>query len=351
MPYDFIAAFGFLNGIRGLASSFHQGKSINEIINRLDNIDGRLNEIEKIGDNIYHIKSIQEVFHTRQQFLSDILRVKPFLDELQNQLGGALLSTAFICNSNEIEALFNSPVKEVLDMITPVNQLKPHTNPNMLPVIFSDSYGIYVGWIMKGMASSVLGLQLGSNLMNSGNESPSHWKFGSNIKRYIKDERFESVQIGRQIWMKNNLNLSYHAEGASCCYGFDERNCQQYGRLYNLKAAIYVTRNIDGWRLPSPNDFRELIECLDARNEAFRRLLVSGDSGFDAYLAGMFNIISVRFRTDTFFWSSYEGGGSFWTTDQGGYSGESLWLDSKTKEASIIDHSRSLRGYIRLIKE
>jgi len=89
------------------------------------------------------------------------------------------------------------------------------------------------------------------------------------------------LRIGNQIWMAHNVNMPL--EG-SWCYDGDEKNCQKYGRIYNWHAACKACP--PGYKLPSKEEFEELIDYLGGEQTAKKRLLPGGDSGFNALLGG-----------------------------------------------------------------
>ena len=68
------------------------------------------------------------------------------------------------------------------------------------------------------------------------------------------NQTYEVVQIGNQIWMKENL--AYNA-GAGCwAYDNIESNVATYGRLYNWETANSACPS--GWDLPSDNEWKTL---------------------------------------------------------------------------------------------
>jgi len=90
----------------------------------------------------------------------------------------------------------------------------------------------------------------------------------------------ESVIIGNQIWMKNNLNVGSMVTTPQTnnnvvekyCYQNNPANCNLYGGLYNWEEAMnYMTEEgvqgicPDGWRLPTNDDIEELYTFLNGK--------------------------------------------------------------------------------------
>lgn len=86
----------------------------------------------------------------------------------------------------------------------------------------------------------------------------------SSVESQEKGE-FQTVTIGNQLWMAENLNVSHYRNGDPinsedwCYYDNDSSNAKKYGKLYNF-SAIMDPRGIgpEGWVLPSYSDFAKL---------------------------------------------------------------------------------------------
>ena len=70
---------------------------------------------------------------------------------------------------------------------------------------------------------------------------------------------YREVAIGEQIWMAENLNYAGEASRElGVCYDNDPEKCEKYGRLYSWPEALEACPV--GWRLPSSDDWAELLE-------------------------------------------------------------------------------------------
>ena len=90
---------------------------------------------------------------------------------------------------------------------------------------------------------------------------------------------YQTVQIGNQLWMAENLKVTRYKNGDAilkvtndtewanadsevgvyCSYGNDDNNIDTYGLLYNWY-AVTDERNLapDGWHVPDASDWRQL---------------------------------------------------------------------------------------------
>jgi uncharacterized protein (TIGR02145 family) len=74
------------------------------------------------------------------------------------------------------------------------------------------------------------------------------------------NQTYNTVEIGSQCWMKENLN---HQVNSSWCYQNNIENCDNYGRLYTWGAALTVCP--DGWHLPSFAEWVQLVNFIVAQ--------------------------------------------------------------------------------------
>ncbi|NCU33313.1 MAG: hypothetical protein EOM23_10400, partial [Candidatus Moranbacteria bacterium] len=131
------------------------------------------------------------------------------------------------------------------------------------------------------------------------------------------NQKFKTVTIGDQLWMAKNLNVDKfrngdpipHAQTAEewlhagengqpawCYYDNDPANGKIYGKLYNWY-AVRDWRGLapEGWRVPSDEDWEELID------------LIGGEEGAGGKLKA----------TDTTYWKSP----NFGATNETGFTG------------------------------
>ena len=158
----------------------------------------------------------------------------------------------------------------------------------------------------------------------------------------IDGNHYRSVQIGNQVWMKENLRVSRFRngdaitqitsnqiwttteEGAYCYLSNDSSiNAETFGALYNWH-AVDDSRHIapEGWHIPSNNDWQILLDYLGGEESAGGAMKSPGSeywanpnvgatnsSGFTALPVGSRNYSSGNFedqQTRAYFWSSTE---------------------------------------------
>jgi len=138
--------------------------------------------------------------------------------------------------------------------------------------LLSVPYSLYTGSIYVKYSNDTL--YIGDQYVIIGGDTPppggTVTDFDGNI--------YETVTIGSQTWMKENLRSLHYADGTPIngvwVYDDNESNAAIWGRLYNWDAAMNnmsaanVNRaNVqgacpDGWHMPSKDEFNELVSFL-----------------------------------------------------------------------------------------
>jgi len=145
---------------------------------------------------------------------------------------------------------------------------------------------------------------------------------------------YETVQIGDQCWLKNNLDVGVYIASTitgtehsdvtnngiieKYCYGNNEANCGRYGGLYDWNEAMeYVTtpgtKGIcpSGWHIPTNEEFRTLAALVIDDDNALKEVgqgTGTNTSGFSALLGGyrLYNGSFNGLGDGAHFWSSTE---------------------------------------------
>jgi uncharacterized protein (TIGR02145 family) len=141
---------------------------------------------------------------------------------------------------------------------------------------------------------------------------------------------YNTVLIGNQCWLKENLDIGTMINGGSnqgnnsvvekYCYNNDPTNCNAYGGLYSweeamLYVAIEGAQGIcpDGWHIPKLDDFNELNAAVSGDGNSIKAVGQGSGSGagtntfgFSALLAGYRNPGGYfgELTLHTHFWSS-----------------------------------------------
>jgi uncharacterized protein (TIGR02145 family) len=139
----------------------------------------------------------------------------------------------------------------------------------------------------------------------------------------IDGNNYNTVQLGFQVWMNENLKTTRYSDGASAAwkyYNNDESNNTIYGKLYDGWTAL-DPRGIcpTGWHVPSDSEWTTLTTYLGGGNVAGGKMKSMGlaywsspntaatnESGFSALPGGFHNHIVAfnYFGTQAYFWSS-----------------------------------------------
>jgi len=158
-------------------------------------------------------------------------------------------------------------------------------------------------------------------------------------------QTYNTVQIGSQCWLKENLNVGTRINGSSdqtnnniiekYCYNDDENNCNTYGGLYEWAEAVQyqngatnttspspaLTVNVQGicptgWHISTYTEMQTLATAAGNNSNTLKAVgqgtgsgSGTNSSGFSALLAGDRNGSGTFYylNYDAYYWSSTEG--------------------------------------------
>ncbi len=153
------------------------------------------------------------------------------------------------------------------------------------------------------------------------------WVFPCGSQITYSGKTYNTVQIGNQCWLKENLDVGTMIYGnqnqgdngiiEKYCYNNSIANCNTYGGLYQWTEAMqypYITGTKDicptGWHIPNLTELQTLVNSVGNDGNSLKAVgqgTGTNTSGFSALLAGYrsnsygdFNYLS----THTYFWSS-----------------------------------------------
>ncbi len=142
-------------------------------------------------------------------------------------------------------------------------------------------------------------------------------KFGS-FTDPRDDQTYQTVKLNGLVWMAENLNFDV-GEG---CWIYEKikgllgllggkEKVLGYGRLYTWEAAKNACP--PGWRLPTDEEWNQLINSFGGSKEAYEALIEGGKTGFSARLGGWRNSGGsfLYLGDDGFYWSATERASDF----------------------------------------
>lgn len=151
----------------------------------------------------------------------------------------------------------------------------------------------------------------------------------------IEGNKYNTVIIGSQIWMAENLKTTHYADGTQVIhanydsspgyywYNNDISYKSNLGALYTYVGATKDDNsgnNVqgvcpDGWHLPNKAEWETLINYLGASTAGTQMLGASSSSGFNGLLGGYFYSYNSTFsflNARGFWWTSTDDGSDFY---------------------------------------
>ena len=151
---------------------------------------------------------------------------------------------------------------------------------------------------------------------------------GSQFKDLRDNEIYETVMIGNKEWMAQNLRFKVIS---SKLYKNSTKRKIKYGRLYNWEAANMACP--PGWRLPSVEEWHELIQSFEKKKGNSSRknvidLIDGGATGINLTFSGYYDFLKNEFK-----WIGESG--LYWTNKE----------NSAKKSWYILFNNRSFPPY------
>ena len=190
---------------------------------------------------------------------------------------------------------------------------------------------------------------------------------------------YNTVKIGTQVWMQENLKTTKYSNGDDIpdgstkgdisgdsdpkywfAHSNDVNNVSIYGRLYTWD-AVADNRNIcpTGWHVPEATEYTTLINFLGGTGVAGGKMKVTGETRWDSPNFGAdntskFTALPGGFRPQNG-WSSLPDFGIFWTkteapTNPPHEQGVRLTLSKSNDNATLADVPQYFGQYVRCIK-
>jgi uncharacterized protein (TIGR02145 family) len=152
---------------------------------------------------------------------------------------------------------------------------------------------------------------------------------GTDIVNY-GGQKYTTVQIGSQCWLKENLDIGIMINGSSeqsknsiiekYCYGNDPTNCKKYGGLYQWNEAMKYIKTPgaqgicpDGWHIPTIDEFTTLTAAVNNDGNKLKGTGQGKDAGSGTNISGFSGLLSGYYLSNgtfyslgnyTYFWSS-----------------------------------------------
>lgn len=205
--------------------------------------------------------------------LSVIIAFAMVLPQVAAQSGGFNVK-----NVNASNSLIVGTASESVVIHSDLVSLPPLTNSEILLIVDPAE-----GSIVYATDSDILLVFDGEKWRRADGQNDSYliipWECGDSYTDIRDSQSYNTVEIGTQCWMAENLNIGTRIDGVvgqtnnstieKFCYNNDEVNCNLYGGLYQWDEMMqYVTTEVaqgicpDGWHLPTDAEWAVLTDFL-----------------------------------------------------------------------------------------
>lgn len=176
--------------------------------------------------------------------------------------------------------------------------------------------------------------------------SSYNYQYNTEFETEVTDPRngrtYNVVEVGGKVWMAENLNYGTRIDGfrtqadnqvvEKYCYGDNESNCNTYGGLYQWDEMMQYEDTpgiqgicMDGWHLPTNDEWTSLIDYLGGRDVAGGKLKEKGTVHWKSPNTGAtnqsgFSALAGGARMDGHFYYLREYG-LFWTSTEDSWFG------------------------------
>lgn len=155
---------------------------------------------------------------------------------------------------------------------------------------------------------------------------------------------YKTAQIGDQIWLVENLK--FEVEENSFCYNNNIAECDTLGRIYAWEGAMEAASKIQGWHLPTRDEWNSLI-MLCGKDSLGYENIISEKFGFNPQWSG------VRLSSGKYVAKKYIGV-NYWSSTEADTSATlaySVAIMSHIKKISPHNYPKNNACAVRLIKD
>ncbi len=247
--------------------------------------------------------------------------------------------------------------------------LPPRMTEAQRNAISSPAAGLIVFCIDCG-SNGQLQINNGSNWTNMiGGPASAPFICNNSFTDFRDGKSYNTVQIGTQCWMKENLNYDQSAYGNDFCYENNPTYCTIYGRLYDWEALMQgsLTSSSNpsgvqgvcptGWHVPSDDEWTQLTNHLGGASVAGGKLKEIGISHWQSPNTGAtnssgFTALPGGYRTSSggFHWLGSNG--YWWSTTESTIN--MAWYRSMNYSVGSVSHYDVDKSYgytVRCIKD